>query len=105
MRVGKRDLNELKFGMGIAGESLFDLSEAPTHVTLRKNFQKIFISKWGQANDVQMNPNLVWALGWARKNKSAQNQLLAWAHMPMGIESSHTKFGVILFSQLVPANC
>ena len=44
-------------------------------------------------------------LGWAKNNKSAQNQLLAWAHMPMGIESSHTKFGVILFSQLVPASC
>ena len=49
--------------------------------------------------------HVAFTLGWARKNKSAQNQLLAWAHMPMGIESSHTNFGVIWSSQLVAVSC
>ena len=46
-----------------------------------------------------------YTLGWAKNNKSAQNQLLAWAHMPMGIERPNTKFGPILFIRGSATGC
>ena len=44
-------------------------------------------------------------LGWAKKYESVLSLELAWAHMPMGIEKPHTKFGPILFIRGSPTGC